>query len=355
MIREGFMRHLKWSWFYLFILIFGFQTSLYAFLDDFRRDIKERLDPGQSYGLYQKALEVEASFESVCSRIETNISQSDWELISNWDLDTPDICRTRARVYLIHNADYDRAVLAKGPRHLIFLPVRIGVYEEGSKVVVVFTNPEFLTKVFFADLPFSEQDEMIGLAREVREDLVTFCVKGMEGTILTQQLPPIRNDRDVRFFWSRFLDHLDIIKTVPIRKDSTAVLKDVCDRIVKTSSKNESGWRVVSRTMIQDQACILGVTQKNSEDQALNYSGLKWPAILNRDPCSGIYHLTQFPIEILIFIEEGEIRVGILDQFWRMRFYLWDNPYRTGSIFLARDPNFSSRIYKSLLQLIQNP
>lgn len=349
------MRQLKWISFYLLLLFFYLETASHAFLDDFRRDIKERLDPGQSYGLYQKVLEVEAPFEFVCSRIETNISQSDWELISNWDLDAPDVCHTRARVYLLRNQDYDRTVLSKGPRHLIFLPVRIGVYEEGSKVVVVFTNPEFLTKVFFADLPFSEQDEMIGLAKEVREDLVTFCVKGMEGTILTQQLPPFRNDRDVRFFWSRFLDHLDIVRAVPVRKDPAVTLKEVCDRIVKTSSKSESGWKVISRTMVEDQACILGVTQKNTEDQALNFSGLKWPAILGREPCSGIYHLTQFPIEILVFVEEGEVRVGILDQFWRMRFYLWDNPYRTGSIFLARDPNFSSRIYKSLLQLIQNP
>ncbi len=194
---------------------------------------------------------------------------------------------------------------------------------------------------------------MMAFGQEVKKDLVTFCVKGMEGTILTQQLPPIRNDRDVRFFWSRFLDHLDVVKRFPIRDDPGATLKEVCESIQKDSEEDESGWKVVSRTMIEERACLLGVTQKHIENQALNYSGLKWPSALDRDPCSGIYHLTQFPIEILVFVEDGEVRVGVLDQFWRMRFYLWDDPYRTGSIFLARDPNFSSRIYESLLQLIQ--
>lgn len=326
-----------------------------ALLDDFRRDIKERLDPGESYGLYQKVLEVVAPFESVCERIETNISQSDWALITHWELDTPDICNSRARVYLLRNEDFDRAVLSKGVRRLIFLPVRIGVYEEGPNVVVVFTNPELLAKVFFADLPFVDQDEMIAVGKEVKKDLVTFCVKGMEGTILTEQLPPIRNDRDVRFFWSRYQDHMDVVRHVPIRDDPAATLEEVCGQIEKASAARGSAWKVIFRSMVEDRACLMGVSQKNIEDRALNFSGVKWPSILDRDPCSGIYHLTQFPIEILVFVEEGEVRVALLDQFWRMRFYLWDDPLRTGSIFLARDPNLSSRIHESILRLIQGP
>jgi len=99
----------------------------------------------------------------------------------------------------------------------------------------------------------------------------------------------------------------------------------------------------------------MGVTNRHIENLTLNYTGLKWPGFLDRDSCSGLYHLTQFPIEILVYVEEGEIRIGILDQFWRMRFYLWDNPYRTGATFMARDPNFSGRIYKSLLKIIGYP
>ena len=347
------MKLIKRPWIYLLLFLLFEQTPGYAFLDDFRRNIKEHFDPGQSYGLYQKTLETMAPFDSVCERIETNISQSEWGLITHWDLETPDVCQSRARVYLLQNEDYENAVLDKGVRHLIFLPVRIGVYQEGPKVVVLFTNPELLTKVFFADLPFVEQDEMFSLSKEVKKDLVTFCVKGMEGTILTQQLPPIRNERDVRFFWNRFLDHMDVVRRVPIVESPGETLNRVCDRIEKSAKSQDLGWKVISRQMIVDKACILGVSQKNVEDQALNYSGLKWPSMLDRDPCSGIYHLTQFPFEILVFVEEGEVRVGILDQFWRMRFYLWDDPYRTGSIFLARDPNFSSRIHESLLQMIQ--
>jgi uncharacterized protein (DUF302 family) len=331
------------------------QSSVSALLDDFRRDIKERLDPGQSYGLYQKSLEIEADFDEVCERIETNISQSEWKLITHWELNTPEICSSRARVYLIQNQEYDEAVLAKGARHLVFLPIRIGVFNERGKVVVVFTNPELLSKVFFANLPFAEQDEMIAYANVVRKDLVTLCVKGMEGTILTEQLPPVRNDRDVRFFWSKYQDQLDIVKRVPIRHDPQAALQKVCERIERAAARLKSGWLVVSRTLIGKRACILGVTQRNIEDQLLNYSGLKWPSSLDRDPCSGLYHLTQFPLEILVFIEEGEVRVALLDQFWRMRFYLWDDPYRTGSIFLARDPNLSSRIYSDLLEIIKSP
>ncbi len=330
------------------------QGAAQALLDDLRRDIRERLDPGQSYGLYQKSLEMEADFDAVCQRIETNISQSDWKLITHWELSTPEICSSRARVYLIQNHDYDQAVLAKGVRHLLFLPIRIGVYQEGSKVVVVFTNPEILSKVFFADLPFAEQDEMIAYANLVRKDLVTLCVKGMEGTILTEQLPPVRNDRDVRFFWATYLDQVDVVKRVPIKNDPQETLKNVCAGIQTATGKSKSGWRVVSTTVIGERACILGLTEKNVEDQLLNYSGLKWPSTLDRDPCSGIYHLTQFPIEILVFIEEGEVRVALLDQFWRMRFYLWDDPYRTGSIFMVRDPNLSSRIYNALVDIIRS-
>lgn len=340
---------------YVGILLLIAVSSGYAVLDDFRRDIKERLDPGQSFGLYQKALEVVAPFESVCDRIEANISQSDWNLITRWDLETPGVCESRGRVYLLRNEDHDRAVLAKGVRHLIFLPLRIGVYKEGPKVVVVFTNPELLAKVFFADLPFVDQDEMLSLAREAKKDLVTFSVKGMEGTILTEQLPPIRNNRDVRFFWSRYQEHLDLVRRVPIRDNPETVLKEVCERIEKGFQDRAPGWRVIFHSMVQDRACIIGVSNRNIEDQMLNFSGLKWPSILDRDPCSGIYHLTQFPFEILVFVEEGEVRVGILDQFWRMRFYLWDDPLRTGSIFLARDPNLSSHIYEALLKLVDYP
>ncbi|MDX1763546.1 MAG: hypothetical protein R3231_04435, partial [bacterium] len=112
--------------FSLLLLLILTPVSTEALLDDLRRDMRERLDPGQSYGLYQKSLEMEADFDAVCQRIETNISQSDWQLITHWELSTPEICSSRARVYLIQNHDYDQAVLAKGVRHLIFLPIRIG-------------------------------------------------------------------------------------------------------------------------------------------------------------------------------------------------------------------------------------
>jgi hypothetical protein len=328
-------------------------TSAHAIFDDFRREIKERLDPGKSYGLYQKALEMEAPFETVCNQIESNIHQSDWEIITSWDLDTPDVCDARARVYLIQNDDYTHAVLSKGARHLIFLPIRIGVFQKAGKVVVVFTNPELLAKVFFADLPFVQQDEMVAMSNVVKKDLVTLCVKGMEGTILTEQLPPIRNDRDIRFFWSGIRDQFDVVRRIPLQGSTAEALKKVAARLEKGVRIQQNGWRVIFSTMIEDQACLIGVSNKHIEDLTLNYIGLKWPSFLDRDPCSGLYHLTEFPIEILVFVEEGEIRVGILDQFWRMRFYLWDDPYRTGITFLARDPNYSSRIYKALLGIIR--
>jgi len=326
-----------------------------AFLNDFRRDIKERLDPGKSYGLYREALEIKAPFVSVCRRIESNVQQSDWEILGSWDLDTPHVCGSRARVYLLRNEDYDRAVLAKGPRHLMFLPIRIGVYQEEGKVIVVFTNPDLLAKVFFADLPFVEQDEMAALANKVKKDLVTFCIKGMEGTILTKQLPPIRNDRDVRFFWSGIADQFDVIRHIPLTGDPAETIRKVCDRLEKGMRINRNGWYPVYRDRIGGRACLMGVTDRHIENLTMHYAGSLRPSSGEGNSCSGLYHLTQFPIEILVYVEEGEIRIGILDQFWRMRFYLWDNPYRTGATFMAKDPNFSGRIYKSLLEIIGYP
>ncbi len=342
-------------WWLLLMFFLLVPVSSDAVLDDFRRTIRERFDPGQSYGLYQKTLEIVAPFETVCRQLEANVQESEWELLTHWELDPPDVCDTRARVYLLRYEEYDRAVLAKGARRLVFLPVRIGVFQEGPKVVVVFTNPEFLAKVFFADLPFVEQDEMLALSGEIKKDLVTFCVKGMEGTILTEQLPPIRNDRDVRFFWSRYQEHFDVVRQVPVRVDPVETLQRVCDRIEKAVPAAKTGWRMIARTPVADQACILSVSHRRVEDQALDFSGIQWPSVLDRDPCSGLYHLTQFPLEILVFLEGGEVRVGILDQFWRMRFYLWDDPYRTGTTFMARDPNFSGRVYESLRELVRGP
>ena len=324
-----------------------------AGLAEFGRGLRERFDPGVSRGLYVKVLEAVEPWEAIAGRIETNIAQSDWELVASWDLDPPDVCPARARVYVVRNEDYDRAVLAKGVRRAAFLPLRIGLYRQGPQVTVVFTNPEALSKVFFADLPFVEQDEMMALAREAKKDLVTLCVKGMQGTILTQQLPPVRNDRDVRFFWSRAADQLDVVRRFPLRGAPGQALEAVCRRIERSLADPDTGWRLVYRTSPGPGVCILGVSNPRVEDQALNFSGLEWPSVLDRDPCSGLYHLTQFPLEILVFVEQGEVRVGLLDQFWRMRFYLWDDPYRTGAIFMARDPNFAARIHHSLVALIR--
>ena len=324
-----------------------------AGLADLGRSLRERFDPGVSYGLYVKVLQAVEPWDAIAGRIETNIAQSDWELVASWDLDTPDACVTRARVYVVRNEDYDRAVLAKGVRRAAFLPLRIGLYQRGPEVVVIFTNPEALSKVFFADLPFVEQDEMMALAREAKKDLVTLCVKGMQGTILTQQLAPVRNDRDIRFFWSRAPEQVDVVRRFPVRDDPARALEEACRRIVRSLADPDTGWRLVFRARIGPEVCILGVTNPHVEDQALNFSGLTWPSILDRDPCSGLYHLTQFPLEILVFVEQGQVKAALLDQFWRMRFYLWDDPYRTGTIFMARDPNFSARIYDSLVRLIR--
>jgi hypothetical protein len=236
---------------------------------------------------------------------------------------------------------YAEAASAEPVRTLSAQILRIAVYTQGDeqKTYINMVNPVAHAMVFYADS--ANYDELIGAARRVADDIHQL-VAPLPGTAMARQQEPMRSERHYRKYKgdgpARMMAKFRTFEKsqLDIDVDTSQGFDATVDAVVAaleggdvSDADDSTGWDVVSRVRLRDDAVYIGVTNPYIEDKMIRInSRFRSDSKSEYSPYPGVDHVAALPTEILVVKEGDETRVLHYGQMWRMQLYFWDSGYR---------------------------
>ena len=118
-----------------------------------------------------------------------------------------------------------------------------------------------------------------------------------------------------------FLNKIDEIRSFSNSSDST--LKRVADQVKAGILQNDMEWKLMYSYDLSGMGAVIhGVTKTGTEGKAFRIAGEK--RVSDSNICPGIDHGAAFPIEVVVYKEDGQVRVVLMDGMYRMKMYFED-------------------------------
>jgi uncharacterized protein (DUF302 family) len=262
------------------------------------------------YGVYVKAVErAEGSFDAVVSDTEKAFEGAGWEVLASYAAGVEERCGKRAHVIVVHSEGYAKQLLTHGPWAAFSLPVRVGVYEDEQGIHVAFVNPASIVRTVLGDgveAPLSEKTML---------DFSGAISSGVKGSASNGQLGQLRTKGRVGGMGGGdFEDKVEVIHTGTDRAG-------VKEKVLEGIRTNDRDWKLVY-SFDSGEVSVIGLTKAATEAKAFDIAGEKREKKNYR--CPGLDHAAAFPIEVVVYAEEGAAKVAILDEMYRMKVYFED-------------------------------
>ncbi len=313
------------------------------------------------FGIYEQVVQnAKGSAEQVANQIAEALNGSHFVLLNKIELRTPDLVRQddkkhsgfRAYLVLATAPSFDSLVANYGNRYAANWLLRIGVYQDENGTQVQIANPETITRIICNDLSPENYETVVNAAKVVKEDFRKIITSAVAGTAVDVQMPPIRSEEALRkahkdmimmvgpmtYFKSegQFL----LLREEPIGNDAAAtfhrVLAEVEQHIRNFQPTAEDAnyhwcnnpelnlkWQVAATVKLTGvNAALIGITRGHTEALSFHICGMKREKATNLTP--GLDHAAAYPIEVVVFEEQGKIKVGTAREMFRMDMYFWD-------------------------------
>jgi uncharacterized protein (DUF302 family) len=337
------------------------------------------------FGVYEKVVEkAKASPDELAGAIASGIESSGFTFLNKIELHTPNLIRQdtsrhssyQAFVVLATSTKFDSLLLSFANRYAANWILRIGIYQDENGTHVSITNPETMTRIICNDLNEKDYQIVIEAAQQVKQDLRKVILAVVKGTEVSKQMPPIRNEARIRkakkdmmmmvgpmtFFKNP--NQFPILKETATGENAQAVFEKVLSEIEQnidqfipsekennyhwtTNPDSDLKWRVACKVKLAGaNAAVLGITRNRTEALSFHICGMKREKNIN--PIPGIDHLTSYPIEVVIFEENGKIKVGTPREMFRMDMFFWD----AGKMAFMKYMNMPKMLDKSIKKAI---
>jgi len=265
----------------------------------------------EEFGVYVKAIEkAEGSFEQTVKSLETGLTEAGFEVLASYGSGVDKRCGQRAHVVVVNNNDYSDRIMSHGATSAFALPLRVGIYEDSSGINIAFVNPSSINRTILGDEV--ETDLSASTAKKLNE-AITSSVKG---TNVDTQIGQIRDKGYVGGMGGGKFH-----KKVATFHEGGA-LSDTIDAARKSAGENDKGWKLVYSIEPADGVTLMGMTKSETEAKAFDIAGDSRES--RKEPCPGLDHAAAFPIEVLVYAEEGQARMVSMDEMYRMKVYFED-------------------------------
>ncbi len=337
------------------------------------------------FGIYEKVIENSAtSPERIAEQLATNFTASKFTFLNKIEMKTPNIVREdtekhsdfKAFLVLATCPAFDSLLINFGNRYAANWILRVGVYQDQNGTHVIIANPETITRIICNDLPDEDYKTLVAHSCKVTENLRKVILSAVEGNEVTVQMPPVRDEERLRkakkdmmmmvgpmtFFKDegQFL----IPKEVAIGENPAETFNQMLAEVeqnIQNFRPDESDkdyhwcenpdenllWRVVCKIKSPDRnAAILGITRGRTEALSFHIGGMTRDSEANQVP--GIDHVAAYPIEVVVFEEDGKIKVGSPREMFRMDMFFWD----AGKIAFMKYMNMPKMLDKSIQKAV---
>ena len=272
---------------------------------------------GEEYGTYVKVIEKAAgSFEEISSSVETGLMSVGWEVLGKYDTGVPDGCEFHSRVIVFSSKLYGASIMKNGVKSAFALPLRASIYEDETGINVAVVNPSSINRTIIHETKLNDSSP------SATESVVDSIAKYVSGDFVKKQTGQLRKKGKIGGMGGgNFIGKIEEIHIAGDDSDDT--LKKVAGNVKRGILDNKKEWQLIYAYDMSDYGVVIfGVTNNQMERRAFTIAGEKRSSSSYKYP--GIDHGAAFPIEVIVYKDEGKVKVVTLDGMYRMKLYFED-------------------------------
>ena len=301
------------------------------------------IQAAEKFGVYIKIIEkAQGSFDEVSSSVESALKKGGWDILGSHDTGVPEKCGFRSRVISFSSEEYAASILKNGVMAAFALPIRAGIYEDEEGINIAVVNPSSINRTIIDE---TSMDEFSLAAANAIGETISGSVKG---SVVNEQAGQIRKKGRIGGMGGGdFLNKIDEIRSFPDSSDST--LKQVADKVKGALLQNNNEWGLKYSYDLSGMGTVIyGITKTVTEAKAFSIAGEKRKSDSNN--CPGIDHAAAFPIEVVVYKNEGQVKVVLMDGMYRMKMYFED----AGKWAFMKNMTMPGKIEKEIVNIVSS-
>jgi uncharacterized protein (DUF302 family) len=283
---------------------------------------------GMRLGVYVNIADsVQGSLDDAAGALRSAFTAGGWEVLAVHEASVDRAaCTFGARVLVLHHAQYAQQVLARGPRAAFALPLRLVLYQDEGGIHLAVVNPHSVNRTIIAETGFE------GSSEEGLSDMVRIASGAVRGVFVPRQFGQIRTRGLIGKtmgvmaggpFSEKIEEVYGVAGTGP--EDVRRVAGLVAAGLRQQSGRGRWQLRQIYQLDLSAQGVIIfGVSGAAMEAQAFRIVGPGGDDTRAAMRCPGVDHAGAFPIEVVVYLEGGRVRVGIVDAMYRMKMFFED-------------------------------
>jgi uncharacterized protein (DUF302 family) len=297
--------HMKLKVFPLTLVVFFFFVSA-SFADQ--------------YGVYVKVIEnAKGTFDEVSDKVESALSKARWKVLASFDTGVPEKSVFQSRVIVFSSSEYEKNILSYGAKAAFALPLRVGVYEDSAGIHVVLLNPVSINRTILNGTP-AEEKKVTEFSLKTLNSITSIITNSVPGDAVTIQLGEIRSKGKIGGKYGG--DFADKIKDAYTSRNASdlnfrKIIEDVHYGIIN----NRKGWRLIYTLNFPSHGVVMyGITKERMEAKTFSIvRDMQSEKQHNNFPL--LFYNTAFPMEVIVYRDEGTVKVVVLDEMYRMKLY----------------------------------
>jgi len=301
---------------------------------------------------------IQNGYEQVTSDVVKAIENAGFRILETRKMATPDgvredgedICGFRAQLIMFSSDEYIQMLTSFGNKYLVASFLKIGIYETDKGIMINIADPETINRIVFNDLDDEDYEKAVSLTLPFKQNIVSALHSLGYGNNVEDAMEPKREtdelrggDRDMFMMVGRMTlfddeDQFPIIyeEENVMNTERLETLKETMFNNIAKFQPNEDDseyrwttdpdidlkWQIVGEVSSPDKkALMFGLTRNRTESESFRIVGDE----TETNKCPGLDHLTAFPVEVLLMInEDNELVVQTARQMFRMDMYFWD-------------------------------
>lgn len=270
----------------------------------------------EDYGVYVKVIDkAQGSWTEVASAVENALKKAGWNVLASYNSAIPEDCNYHGKVIIFTSASYTKKLLSYGVKSAFALPLRVGIFTDNTGVNVAVLNPASINRTVLTT------DEIEQFSLSTLNSISDTIASVVSGTRVNEQIGEIRSSGRVEGLGGGdFVDR--IVPIYASHNDSDHNFKKLVSRVKNGIIKNKDHWKLIYTLDLSSKGvAVFGVTSEKMEKLSFNIARERGSKLYN---IAVLYHNTAFPVEIVVYKEDGKIKVVTLDEMYRMKLYFQD-------------------------------
>jgi len=301
---------------------------------------------------------IQNGYEKVTSNVVEAIEKTGFRILGTRNMATPDgvrengedICGFRAQLIIFSSDEYIQMLTSFGNKYLVASFLKIGIYETDNGIMINIADPETINRIVFNDLNDENYEKAVASTLPYKQKIVSALHSLGYGNNVEEAMEPKREtgelrdaDRDMFMMVGPMTlfddedqfpiiydedDVMDVVRLGLLKEsmfnniDKFQPIEDDREYRWTTDPENDLKWQVIGEVSSPDKKAIMfGLTRNRTESESFRIVGDE----TETNKCPGIDHLTAFPAEVLLMInDDNKLVVQTARQMIRMDMYFWD-------------------------------